>query len=56
LQHQYRGGSPLSTENIQINSLIDSMKSSKIIKQTLLNEKQDKDSGTMLDESQLIEE
>ena len=56
LQHNYRGGSPLSTENIQINSLIDSMKSSNIIKQTLLNETQDKDSGTMLDESQLINE
>jgi hypothetical protein len=56
LQHDYRGGSPLSTENIQINSLIDTMKSSNVIKQTLLNEKQDKDSGTMLDESQLIEE
>ena len=34
----------------------DQKKSSNIIKQTLLNEKQDKDSGTMLDESQLIEE
>ena len=56
LQHNYRGGSPLSTENIQINSLIDSMKSSNVIKQTLLNETQDKDSGTMLDESQLINE
>ena len=56
LQHQYRGGSPLSTENIQINSLINSMKSSNIIKQTLLSEKQDKDTGTMLDESQLIED
>ena len=56
LQHNYRGGSPLSTENIQINSLINSMKSSNIIKQTLLNEKRDKDFGTMLDESQLIEE
>ena len=56
LQHQYRGGSPLSTENIQINSLINSMKSSNVIKQTLLSETQDKDSGTMLDESQLIED
>jgi len=56
LQHQYRGSSPLSTENIQINSLINSMKSSNIIKQTLLSEKQDKDTGTMLDESQLIED
>ena len=56
LQHQYRGGSPLSTENIQINSLINSMKSSKIIKQTLLKETQETDSGTLLDESQLIED
>jgi len=55
LQHNYRGGSPLSTENIQINSLINSMKSSKIIKQSLINEETDIDSGTMLDESQLIE-
>ena len=56
LQHKYRGGSPLSTENIQINSLINSMKSSKIIKQSLLAETNDKDSGTMLDELQLIED
>ena len=56
LQHKYRGGSPLSTENKQINSLINSMKSSKIIKQSLLTETIDKDSGTMLDELQLIED
>ena len=32
------------------------MKSSKIIKQSLLAETNDKDSGTMLDELQLIED
>ena len=56
LQHNYRGGSPLSTENKQINSLINSMKSSKVIKQSLLTDIIDTDSGTMLDESQLIED
>ena len=60
LQHKYKGGSPLSTENVEINNLIDSLKtsskSSKIIKQTMLNEKKNDDQGTMLDESQLIQE
>ena len=60
LQHKYKSGSPLSTENIEINNLIDSLKSSskssKIIKQTMLNEKKNDDQGTMLDESQLIQE
>jgi len=60
LQHKFKGGSPLSTENIEINHLIDSMKtlnkSTKVIQQTMINEKKDDDQGTMLDESQLIEE
>jgi len=60
LQHKYRGGSPLSTENVEINNLIDSMKSSykssKIIQQTMINEKEKDDNGTMLDEGQLLEE
>ena len=60
LQHKYKSGSPLSTENIEINNLIDSLKSSskssKIIKQTMLNEKKNDDQGTMLDEDQLIQE
>ena len=60
LQHKYRGGSPLSTESKEINSLIGSMKSSqkspKVIQQTMINEKKNNDSGTMLDENQLIEE
>mgnify|MGYP003646712485 CR=1 FL=1 len=60
LQHKYKGGSPLSTENVEINNLIDSMKtsfkSSKIIQQTMINEKENDDNGTMLDEGQLLEE
>ena len=39
-----------------IDSLKTSSKSSKIIRQTMLNEKKNDDQGTMLDESQLIQE
>ena len=60
LQQKYKGGSPLSTENVEINNLIGSMKSSfktsKIIQQTMLKEDKNQDNGTMLDESQLLEE
>jgi hypothetical protein len=60
LQHKYKTGTPLSTENIEINNLIGSLKSSrkssKIIQQTMITEKKNDDQGTMLDESQLIEE
>ena len=60
LQHKYKGGSPLSTENVEINNLIGTMKASlktpKIIQQTMLNEDKINDNGTMLDESQLLEE
>ena len=60
LQHKYKNGTPLSTENVEINNLIDSMKtskkSSKIIQQTMLSEEKVGDNGTMLDESQLIDE
>mgnify|MGYP003629612187 FL=1 len=60
LQHKYKGGSPLSTENVEINNLIGSMKASfkspKILQQTLMKEEKDEDNGTMLDESQLLEE
>ena len=60
LQHKYKGGGPLSMENVEINNLIDSLKSStkspKIIQQTMLNEDKNDDQGTMLDESQLIQE
>ena len=58
LQHKYKGGSPLSTENKEINSLINSMKlkqkTSAIIQETLSKKKESEDNGTMLDESQLI--
>jgi hypothetical protein len=60
LQHKYKGGSPLSMENKEINSLINSLqsvkKSSKIIQETLSEKKKNTDDGTMLDESQLIDE
>jgi hypothetical protein len=60
LQHKYRGGSPLSTENKEINNLINSLqitkKSPKIIQETLSKKKKNTDDGTMLDESQLIDE
>ena len=60
LQHKYKGGSPLSTENREINQLINSMqsskKSAKIIQETLSQKKKSADNGTMLDESQLIDE
>ena len=60
LQHKYKGGSPLSTESREMTQFIDSLstlkKSSKIIQETLTNDKKNNDSGTMLDESQLIDE
>ena len=60
LQHKYKGGSPLSTENKEINSLINSLKSqqktSKIIHETLSKNEENTDDGTILDESQLIDE
>jgi len=57
LAPKYKGGSPLSTENVMMNTVLDSMKKSKkIIQQSMLNEKKNDDDGTMLDESQLIEE
>jgi len=60
LAPKFKGGSPLSTENVEINQLIDSMKMSskptKIIQQTMLSEEKKGDNGTMLDESQLIDE
>ena len=59
LQHKFKGGSPLSTENKEISSLINQLKSdksSKIIKQSMLSEAKKDDKGTMLDESQLIDE
>jgi len=57
LQHKYKGGSPLSTENLEVSNLIASMKNkSKVIQQTMLNEDKIDDNGTMLDENQLLEE
>jgi hypothetical protein len=60
LQHKYKGGSPLSTENKHITQLINSLqsikKSPKIIQETLSTKQKDDDKGTMLDESQLIAE
>ena len=57
LQHKYKGGSPLSTENLEVSNLIASMKNkSKVIQQTMLNEDKTDDNGTMLDENQLLEE
>ena len=49
LQQKYRGGSPLSTEAKEIQN-------SKIIKQTMITEVENKDDGTMLDENQLLED
>jgi hypothetical protein len=58
LQHNFKGGSPLSTENKDISRLIQSLKLTKkspeIIQETLSKKKKSDDSGTMLDESQLI--
>jgi hypothetical protein len=60
LQHKYLGGSPLSTENKEINSLINSLKSTKkstkIIQETMSSDTKSNDKGTMLDESLLIDE
>ena len=57
IQHKYKGGSPLSTENLEVSNLIASMKNkSKVIQQTMLNEDKTDDNGTMLDENQLLEE
>jgi hypothetical protein len=59
LQHNFKGGSPLSTENISSKNLIDSLKSKfkspKVLKQTLIEDVQDNDAGTMLDERQLLD-
>ena len=57
LQPKYKGGSPLSTENLEVSNLIATMKNkSKVIQQTMLNEDKKDDNGTMLDENQLLEE
>ena len=57
LQHNYRGGSPLSTEAIAFAKFLSSnSKSAKVLQQSLLTEKEDLDKGTMLDEDALIQE
>jgi len=63
LQQNFKGGSPLSIENVNnintkafIQSLKTNVKTSSILQETLNKTKVDKDSGTMLDESQLIDE
>ena len=60
LQPQYRGGSPLSMENVNTKAFIQSLKSNvkttAILQETLNAKETDKDSGTMLDESQLLDD
>jgi len=59
LQHNFRGGSPLSIENVEMTTFIKSLKATKSpeILQESLNKKDDNtDGGTMLDESQLIDD
>jgi hypothetical protein len=59
LQVNFRGNNPLSTESKEISQLINSMqslkKSPKVIQETLSKDTKSDDTGTMLDESQLIE-
>jgi hypothetical protein len=60
LQHKYKGGSALSTENKEITRLINSLKltqkNPEIIQELMSDKTKKDDSGTMLDESQLINE
>tara|TARA_R110001592_G_scaffold12397_3_gene59202 strand:- start:4809 stop:6695 length:1887 start_codon:yes stop_codon:yes gene_type:complete len=57
LQHNYRGGSPLSTEAIAFaNFLSNKSKTSKVLSESLSTKKEDPDKGTMLDEDVLIQE
>jgi hypothetical protein len=60
LQHKFKGGSPLSTESKEIVSLLKSLKSPKktpdIIQESMATETKKDDKGTMLDESQLIDD
>jgi hypothetical protein len=58
LQHTYRGGSPLSMESIESKQLIKSLsakfKNTNIIQESLSSVPANLDTGTMLDESQLL--
>ena len=62
LQHNYRKGGPLSTENtsfvemLRKSSLNVNNKSKSVIQESIKeNEQSSSDSGTMLDESQLLD-
>jgi hypothetical protein len=59
LQHNYKGGSPLSTENVNnkllIQTMASKMKTKSVIKQSLINEEKTSDAGTMLDENNLLD-
>jgi hypothetical protein len=59
LQHNYKGGSPLSTESVNnkllIQTMASKMKTKAIIKQSLINEQTTSDTGTMLDENNLLD-
>lgn len=57
LQHNYKGGSPLSIEAITFAKFVsNNSKTSKVLQQSLLTEKEDLDKGTMLDEDALIQD
>jgi hypothetical protein len=60
LQHNFKNGSPLSTESIESKAIIDTLKSKfkspKILKQSLNESINDTDAGTMLDERQLLDQ
>jgi hypothetical protein len=57
LQHNYRGGSPLSVEAKSFASFLSSKsKTSKVLTESLSPEIKDKDQGTLLDESILIQD
>jgi hypothetical protein len=59
LQQKFRGGSPLSTENIDTKALIKSLsskiKTKQVLRESLNNETKDLDQGTMLDENNLLD-
>jgi hypothetical protein len=59
LQHKFRGGSPLSTENVNaqevLRTLKAKMKTKQMLKESLTTEHVDIDAGTMLDENNLLD-
>ena len=59
LQHNFRGGSPLSTENVDTKAIRKSMagkiKTKQVLRESLDNKIKDVDSGTMLDENNLLD-